>query len=45
MANHRKTHLCMVAQACAQFVQLQMGEPEMAEGALVQGLSVLASTR
>jgi hypothetical protein len=37
-------HLCMVAEACAQFVQLQMWEPEMAEGALMQGLRMLACT-
>jgi hypothetical protein len=36
-------HLCGAAQAGAQFVQLKMWEPEVAEGALVQGLCVLAS--
>jgi hypothetical protein len=36
-------HLCGAAQSGSQFVQLQMWEPEGAEGALVQGLCVLAS--
>jgi len=36
-------HLAGTAQPCAQFVQLEVREPEMAEGALVQGLCVLAS--
>jgi hypothetical protein len=36
-------HLCGAAQPGLQFVQLQMGEPEVAEGALVQGLCELAS--
>src|SRR5258707_1191543 len=36
-------HLGGAAQSGAQFVQLQMWEPEVAEGALVQGLCVLAS--
>jgi hypothetical protein len=44
IASHRKTHLCLVAQACAPFVQLQMWEPQMAEGALMQGLRMLACT-
>ena len=37
-------HLCGAAQPGAQFVQLEVREPEMAEEALVQGLGVLAST-
>ena len=37
-------HLCGAAEPRAQFVQLQMREVEMAEGALVQGLCVLASS-
>ncbi len=37
-------HLCMVAEACAQLVQLEVREPEMAEGALVQGQRVLTSS-
>jgi hypothetical protein len=36
-------HVCGAAQPGAQFVQLEVREPEMAEGALVQGLCVLAS--
>ena len=36
-------HVCGAAQPGAQFVQLQMWEPEVAEGALVQGLCVRAS--
>jgi hypothetical protein len=36
--------LCGAAQPCAQLIQLKMWEPEMTEGALVQGLCVLAST-
>jgi len=36
-------HLCGAAQSGSQFVQLEMWEPEGAEGALVQGLCVLAS--
>jgi hypothetical protein len=36
-------HLCGAAQSGSQFVQLQMWEPELAEGALVRGLCVLAS--
>jgi hypothetical protein len=36
-------HLCGAAQPGSQFVQLKMWEPEVAEGALVQGLCVLAS--
>jgi hypothetical protein len=36
-------HVCGAAQPGAQFVQLQVREPQMAEGALVQGLCVLAS--
>ncbi len=37
-------HLCGAAQPRAQFVQLEVWEPEMAEGALVQSLCVLTST-
>ena len=37
-------HVCGAAQPGTQFVQLEVREPEMAEGALVQGLCVLAST-
>ena len=37
-------HLCGAAQPGSQFVQLKMREPEGAEAALVQALSVLAST-
>ncbi len=33
-------HLCRAAQPGSQFVQLKMWEPEVAEGALVQGLCV-----
>jgi hypothetical protein len=33
-------HLCGAAQPGAQFVQLEMWEPEVAEGALMQGLCV-----
>src|SRR5215472_243231 len=36
-------HLCLAAQPGAQFVQLEVWEPQMAEGPLVQGLCVLAS--
>jgi hypothetical protein len=36
-------HLCGAAQPGSQFVQLEMWEPEGAEGALMQGLCVLAS--
>jgi hypothetical protein len=43
MASQRKTHLCGATQPGAQFIQLQVREPEMAEEALVQGLSVLES--
>jgi len=38
-------HLCMVAQACAQFIQLQMREVEVAEEMLVQRVCVPACTR
>ena len=38
-------YLCMVAQACSQFVQLQMWEPQMGEEAFVQGLCMLACAR
>jgi len=38
-------HLCGAAQPGSQFVQLEMWEPEVAEGALMQGLCVLASAR
>ncbi len=37
-------HLLCAAQPCAQFVQLQVREVQMAEEALVQGLRVLACT-
>jgi hypothetical protein len=37
-------HVCRAAQPGAQFIQLEVREPEMAKGALVEGLSVLAST-
>ncbi len=37
-------HLLGAAEPGAQFIQLQMREPEDAESALVQRLSVLAST-
>src|SRR5579864_1501153 len=36
-------HLCTVAEACAQFVQLEVGEPEMAEATLMQHLRMLPS--
>ncbi len=36
-------HLCGAAESGAQFVQLEVREPEMAKGALMQGLCVLAS--
>ncbi len=36
-------HLCGAAQPCAQFIQLQVWEVQMAEEALVHGLRVLAS--
>jgi len=36
-------HLCGAAQPGAQFVQLEVREPQIAERALVQGLCVLAS--
>jgi hypothetical protein len=42
MANHRKTHLLRAAQPGTQFVQLHMREPESAERALMEELSVLA---
>ncbi len=44
MASHRKTHLCGAAQSGAQFVKLLVWELEIAEAALVQALSVPAST-
>jgi len=44
MASHRKTHLCGATQPGAQFIHLQMREPEGAERALVQRLSLLKST-
>jgi len=37
-------HLPLVTEPCAQFVQLQVWEPKMAEGAVVQDLRVLTST-
>jgi hypothetical protein len=43
MASQRKTHLCGAAQPGAQFIQLQMREPEMAEEAFVQGLCMFKS--
>ena len=36
-------HLCGAAQPGAQFVQLEVREPQIAERALVQGLCVLPS--
>jgi hypothetical protein len=36
--------VCRAAQPRAQFIQLEVRDPEMAKGALVEGLSVLAST-
>jgi hypothetical protein len=36
-------HLLIAAQPGAQFVQLQVREPEVAKGALVQGLRMLES--
>jgi hypothetical protein len=44
MASHRKTHLFGVAQPGSSFVHLQMREVQVAEGALVQGLSMLTCT-
>jgi hypothetical protein len=38
-------HLCGAAQSCSQFIQLEVRELEMAEGALVQDLRVFASAR
>ena len=43
IASHRKTDLLGAAESGAQFIQLQMREPEDAESALVQRLSVFAS--
>ncbi len=37
-------HLFIATQSGAQFIQLEVREPEMAEAALVQGLGVLACT-
>ena len=37
-------HLCCAAQPRAQFVQLEVREPQMAEGQLMQRLRMLAST-
>jgi hypothetical protein len=37
-------HLLMVAEPCSEFVQLQVCEVEMAEGAFVQDLRMFAST-
>ncbi len=37
-------HLCIAAEPCSQFVQLEVWELKMAEGAFVQDLRVLAST-
>jgi len=37
-------HLCRAAEACSQFVQLEVWELEMAEGAFVQDLRMFAST-
>jgi hypothetical protein len=36
-------HVCGAAQPCAQLVQLEVREPEMTEGTLVQGLRMLES--
>jgi hypothetical protein len=36
-------HLCGAAQPGAQFIQLKMREPEMAEEAFVQGLCMVKS--
>ncbi len=36
-------HVLRAAQPGTQFIQLEVREPEMAEGALVQGLGVLES--
>jgi hypothetical protein len=44
IASHRKTDLLSAAEPCSQFVQLEVWEVEMAEGPLVQRLSVLACT-
>src|SRR5215472_9334842 len=38
-------HLCMVTEPCAQFIQLQVWEPQMAEAAFMQELGVLTCTR
>ncbi len=38
-------HLGMAAEPCSEFVQLQMWEVQMAEGALMQDLCMFASTR
>ena len=45
MASHSQSTCVSAAQPGAQFVQLEVREPEIAEAALVQGLRVLASTR
>ena len=44
MASQSKTHLCGAAEACAQFIQLQVWEPETAEEAFVQSLCVCPCT-
>ncbi len=38
MASQRKTHLCGAAQPGAQFIQLEMRDPEMTKEAFVQDL-------
>jgi hypothetical protein len=38
-------HLCGAAQPGAQFIQLEVGDLEVAKGALLQEMSVLASAR
>jgi hypothetical protein len=45
MAHHRRTHLFGAASPCAQFLQLEVREVEMAEEAFVEGLCVRARTR
>ena len=45
MASQRKTNLVGAAQPGAQFVQLQMWEPQIGEGTLMQALGVLTCAR
>jgi hypothetical protein len=45
MVSQRKTDLLGVAQAGAQFIQLQMREAQGAQETLVQGLRVSGSAR